>query len=885
MRPIQMILCGWGPYRSKVEIDFRVFEGQGLFLITGPTGAGKTTLFDAITYALYGALSGEIRDKERGSIRSDFAPEDCPTYVELLMEHNGKQYRIHRSPRYLRPKKRGKKEGAMVEEKENAILYLPEGTVLEGVKEVNAMLLEILAVDYSQFKQISMIAQGEFARLLTAPPRDKTRIFREIFGTGIFDRFTSALGSRAKLLYTQVMEQKHKLEEDIRMLTVGMETSAWSREQKDEFLELTGRPHWNYGEISDLLGKMEEEAARQVREAGINYANADKQVECLNKRLTQLKEENRKIAQFRQAAEERDRIKAQKKQYAEQEKVLKKAISAAAVELSEERAKQSTQAVSNCRSRQQRIRQELEELKQKEQELLPVFEKRELLEELLKALGELEMQRKEAETLAEQRKKKEQELSKGQELYLKKEKQCAACQTKYEAADRERKLSAIGLAASLLEEGRPCPVCGSLKHPAPAAIRSEIFSEEELQLLKEQWEAAQGELHKLHGQVVETRTQLSLLKEKETKLQASMEEKEQLLEAQKDELICSYLGLKAAEAQKRLQTALSGLHRVQSLSEEKDRQLVQLMEEEAQALKKEKEAALVFRETLTQYGFRSKVLYEQARLDKEDRERLDRELKEYQKREAASRKLYEHLKASVKNMEMAELSPVEEELEEARSSKKDALEKQKTWDRQLSEVRRTLKLMKSRREQMEEKEREYGYVKDLENMACGNNSKKLVFEQYVLAGYFEEILRAANFRFRKMTSGRYEMSRVEQVGDGRVKDNLEIQVMDYYTGKFRSVRTLSGGESFKASLSLALGMSDVIQAMSGGIKVDTLFIDEGFGALDGESLDQACETLMSLVEKNRLIGIISHVPELKDRIEKQLVIDRTAAGSTIRTVV
>lgn len=186
---------------------------------------------------------------------------------------------------------------------------------------------------------------------------------------------------------------------------------------------------------------------------------------------------------------------------------------------------------------------------------------------------------------------------------------------------------------------------------------------------------------------------------------------------------------------------------------------------------------------------------------------------------------------------------------------------------------------------MEQYREEYGYVKDLENLAGGNNSRRLVFEQYVLASYFEEILRAANLRLRQMTSGRYEMSRISEVGDGRVKDSLEIQVLDYYTGKYRSVRTLSGGESFKASLSLALGMSDVIQAMNGGIRVDALFIDEGFGALDAESLDQACDTLVSLAEKNRLIGIISHVPELRERIGQQLMIEKSNSGSRIRNSV
>ena len=168
-------------------------------------------------------------------------------------------------------------------------------------------------------------------------------------------------------------------------------------------------------------------------------------------------------------------------------------------------------------------------------------------------------------------------------------------------------------------------------------------------------------------------------------------------------------------------------------------------------------------------------------------------------------------------------------------------------------------------------------------MACGNNGKRLVFEQYVLAGYFEEILRAANLRLSKMSGGRYELSRLGEISDGRSKDNLEIQVFDYYTGKYRSVKTLSGGESFKASLALALGMSDVVQGYSGGIRVDTLFIDEGFGAL--ESIEQACQTLLSLVEKDRLIGIISHVPELSEKIEKQIIVSKTKAGSGVRLIV
>lgn len=282
------------------------------------------------------------------------------------------------------------------------------------------------------------------------------------------------------------------------------------------------------------------------------------------------------------------------------------------------------------------------------------------------------------------------------------------------------------------------------------------------------------------------------------------------------------------------------------------------------------------------YGFVDEEAYERAKLSAEEQELLQKDMVSYRNRVAANNELYHHLKEAVRGKEYRDLQQYRDALEEVRNLRDAALKEQKLWEQNLSEVKKTYKMMQEKLGLMREASDEYGYVKDLENMASGNNAKRLVFEQFVLAGYFEEILRAANLRLRKMTSGRYEMERTKEVGDGRVKDNLEIQVLDYYTGKYRSVRTLSGGESFKASLALALGMSDVIQAMNGGIRVDTLFVDEGFGALDEESLNQACDTLMALVEKNRLIGIISHVPELRERIDRQLVIDKTGSGSTVR---
>ena len=219
MKPEKLTLSGWGPYKDRVEIDFTGLEGRGLFLIAGATGAGKTTIFDAITYALYGDMSGGMRDKN--SVRSDFADEDTPTFVELAMRHGGEEYRIVRNPEYMRPKKKKRGKSAFTKEKENAVLYLPDGRIIEGSGEVSRKIQEILVLDYRQFKQISMIAQGEFSKLLTASPTEKIRIFREIFSTSVYDGFAKELKERSGELLRRVMECRNKMDENVHMLKMG----------------------------------------------------------------------------------------------------------------------------------------------------------------------------------------------------------------------------------------------------------------------------------------------------------------------------------------------------------------------------------------------------------------------------------------------------------------------------------------------------------------------------------------------------------------------------------------------------------------------------------------------------------------------------------------
>lgn len=877
-----MKLCGWGPYKGEETVDFTVFEDRGIFLVTGATGAGKTSVFDAITYALYGSLSGEERDKERGSVRSDFAEPATPTYVELVMEHGGKTYRIRRNPEYMRPKKRGSRGEALTREKENAILYYPDDRVLEGVKEVNAALKEILVLDHQQFKKISMIAQGEFAKLLVAPPKDKTRIFREIFDTGVYERFTQSLGAKARAAYSRVTEQKHKLEEDVRLLTEGLEGSEWSLEDREALGGLTSGENWNYPAIAALLEQMKGKAEQKVRARETGYTKADVQLQKLAEELARRKEENERIRQFQKAHAEKARLEAEGVQQKSAQERYTRAVSAAEVEKAEGQTRNLEGQLARNLEERRHMEAEREQLLNEAAELKTVTENAEGIRSLLELRKSLEDEEKSYEVIKGHLEKEQARLREKQKAYLDEDADHNGKKAAYEEAERKKRLNVIGLAAAQLREGEPCPVCGSLHHPAPAEAAGEDISEGTLAKLKKAMEESFEGLMRLHEQSIALKTQVESLEEQALQSQKKLQEAKAQAESFQGEVYTAFRVLPPREGLEKLQEKCHRASRLSGLIQEKDSALVRYGERD-KALHKDWEAAReLFEAELARHGFRCPEDYAAAALTADQREELRDRMEDYRLRVAKNQELYSHLEGTISAKVPADLTEQTEMLDNLRKERDNIRKGQELWKRQLSEVEKTLSLMEGKLAVMERESREYGYIKDLENMASGNNAQRLVFEQYVLAGYFEEILRAANLRFAKMSGGRYEMSRVAQVGDGRVKDSLEIQVMDYYTGKNRSVRTLSGGESFKASLALALGMSDVIQAMNGGIRVDTLFVDEGFGALDSESLDQACDTLMGLVGKKQLIGIISHVPELRERIQSQLVINKTGSGSTIR---
>lgn len=873
MKPRILTLSAWGPYKDRVEVDFTGLEERGLFLITGATGAGKTTLFDAVTYALYGYMSGEVREKN--SVRSDFADADTATFVELLMQHGGLEYRIVRNPEYFRPKRRQSGKGEYTKEKENAVLYMPDGSVVQGSSEVNRRIQEILVLDYRQYKQISMIAQGEFAKLLVASPAEKMRIFREIFSTAVYDRFAASLRGRSGELYRQVMEVRHRMEEDVHMLYSG------ETEDNEELLTLISADNYHYEKVLECLGETLEGHTAAFAEAVKVYERLEKEIVGQTRKISVAEQVNEKLCKLKKEMEAHRLLAEKKKEIKAKEEELKNAKAAAGLKGDYIQSENEKKLLTALCEKKRKDKEELDTLVQRKAEFEFLYDRQKEIRAAYEFRNAYNEKKKLLEEITKQRERKQDELCKLQKEYLEKEALTEEKKEAYEAADRLYKRAAVGIAARLLKKGEPCPVCGSREHPHIAEVTEAVPDEEELKKLKSVYQEASSSLMDIHGKTSACKGEVQGKLEQEAEMKEQMEDNDFLLRAIEE----SILEIINKQSRDEYEKAVILYRKLQVQEEEKESALIKTAEEIALQEYKAREAEALFQKKYKEAGFSSFQSFEQNVLDKEQMEGLEEEINDYREALKASENLLVHLKEETKGKKETDIRALKEALEIKRKERQEALSVQTKWNHRIQEVKKIRKSLSDKLERLQKLNKEYGIVKDLDNLASGNNPKRLVFEQYVLAGYFEEILRAANIRLAKMTNGRFELSRAEEVSDGRTKDNLEMKVFDYYTGKHRSVKTLSGGESFKASLALALGMSDVIQGYSGGIRVETLFIDEGFGSLDSESLEQACRTLMSLAEKDRLIGIISHVPELSEKIEKQIVITKTNVGSSIKIVI
>lgn len=913
MRPTFLKLSAWGPYAKESEVDFESVGKKGLFLITGPTGAGKTTLFDGITFSLFGEVSGEIREKD--SLRSDFATVDRPTYVELHFTHQGESYEIIRSPKYERPKKRG--EGFIVEAESGELKKNGE-LIATGSRDVTEKIQEILRVNYGQFKQIVMIAQGEFLKLLHAGSKERTQVFRNIFNTSIYDEITKIIGERSKNLLSQINEFKYVIHDGFK----NMDMSG-----NEEWELLVSSSNLNYYKLVKIGGEA-------LLELETSYENIKKEISLYEEKIkTEVKElelGNRieeMIKSFEKTEADLKTIDASFmesiqvletiKEYPNEIEVLKNylnelnqfiiafdqyekvAIESKAFEKEYKESHEKVNKISNDKEKDnQKIlltKKSLQEYEGIEAEISKLTVSILKSENYIDRLDDIEKKINEIQNV-------KLDLNKKQEKYLEEDKKVKEIGNDLEESQDSYRRMAAGIVAANLVEGEPCPVCGSSHHPNKAELKEGSLNEEQLKKKELNYKEAQAVLNKIHQEAATANGKLEQL-EKNLSQVLSIAEIEDvsllddIISRNKRQLVEYQVQKDKEENSKKQQVQLT---KDLDESQENLEKWSVLLASESETLKELEQKWYIslgqeksLKEKLPkQYENRQDVLSVLRKTNQSitDMTKIWNDLTEkkesikiqYESKKAILENSKGEIEVLNKQWKDKDMVSLKTNLEAIELKKNEATAKVEQLKSTINNNKRVLNSIGEKLEVKSRLDEEYGIVGDVEKAVKGNNNKRLIFEQYVLGSYFDDILRAANLRLEPMSNGRYELYRVAGVGDARTKDSLEIEVMDYYTGKKRSVKSLSGGESFKASLSLALGMSDIIQSNAGGIEIDTLFIDEGFGALDAESLDQAMDALTNLTKRNRFIGIISHVDELKERIDNQIKIIKTNSGSEIK---
>lgn len=913
MRPIRIEMSAFGPYAGKQIVEMDRLGTSGIYLITGDTGAGKTTIFDAIVFALYGTASSDRRSGDM--LRSRYAEPNTPTEVKLVFAYRNKEYEIRRNPTYQRPKLRG--EG-MTQENASAELRLPGGEILTRTGEVDEKIREILGMTRDQFMQIAMIAQGDFLKLLLAKTEERRKIFSSIFRTGRYARLEDRLkqeARRARNAYDNLVREIG-FEQERARLPEGTDRSGLRDEEYlqaiEAFRDEAGKrlkdeekkQELLRGELDTLAARILAEEEQEKRKKALEETQKqrtdlqaaaeqrEKELEAARSREPEAKEKEARLHVEQDRLQQYDRLEELKQQKTEGEK--KRDSDEAKRKKLEEDRKTLGQQILDCR---QKIK-EKEALAGKAAALTAEKER-------LRSQG---TEYKELKTLLEAYEEASEKWSRAAATYQ------AACGKEQEFGEIYRRQhrafldDQAGILAAELAENRPCPVCGSLHHPAPAVKTDDAPTREAVEQSQKRWEESKNAMEEAGRTAAALRgtrdSSLRHMEEKANGLNMPTEPaalKETLVEEQKryrpkwkevtEALAASEA---AAEAKVVLEENLETLQNRQDAAEEACRRLevesVRLQEQIENLAKNYAD----LKETLP-YPDREAARKAVSLLDREIREIREAVKSAEENEKAVARRIQEaegrmdELQKQIRESESAESMTAAELLEKQKQKKEEQLRLQEEakednliWETNSAAAGRIRKLNGER----EQAERKYSLLQNLADTANGNLSGKqrIQLETYVQQQLFDRILVRANTRFRVMSGGQYDLVRRKEYQKNQ-QSGLDLDVVDHYNGTTRSVSTLSGGESFMASLSLALGLSDEIQESAGGVQLDALFVDEGFGSLDEETLDQAMKAIQALAEDGgRIVGIISHVTELQNRIDRQLLVRKMKSGGSTAAI-
>lgn len=1003
MMPISLTLSAFGPYPDTITIDFESFQEDGLFLITGPTGSGKTMIFDAMIFALYGKTSGQIRQTD--SLRCDHALNEIPTFVEFSFSLHQQNYTIKRNPKYYL-------EGKKTPKQPSALLTLPDGKMVEGIKEVNQKMISLLGVDDQQFKQICMIAQGEFTKLIMASSDEREKVLRELFHSETYqkleeklkvhlktyqDKYDLLLNKRKDLMQElQVEDHQEYLSKQTKLIASQQkeyDDLKKDLDQKKQQLQLYRLQNQRLIQLKDLKQQFQD-----LKKQENDYQKLNKTVDTLKK----AQETNYLYISYIKQQKKLQTLKLNQEDFLKQLKKLEKDYQEKKVQADSLDYKQQTKEklqnqiqetkqlinqiyqyqndYQNLQTLKQQYRMLDEEHKlflkkkekfenglQRDQERIQseqqVQSKYELIKQQYVRLNEQKVKVHQLSDYYDQILKLNENKSDLQEEYTVVEKQVDHEKMQYNQMEKLYFRKQAGIFALQLKENQPCPICGSLHHPHPAQIEKEDITKEKLdqqaKKVKQQEHRLQDILQKIllsnqkKEMLVKQTKQLSselniqeeiskeiFIKELDHLSKDEKRMKKEYLELQdelkyiqklkksvalslKDMSTYESKELKQAQSLENIQVQihqLSGklddslrqyeigeVNKNYQQVQKEYRQLSLEIETIQQDYEKVKNKYLEIKtkiSSLNQQIIQEQEIYDEldnkyhtaldAFINEEEFLNLKTQInqisileKKYQDYLISLKSLNKQiisLENEVKDSTYVDLSSLSETIKEVNQQlreKNDDLEKLKI-DYSLKE--KMIKDIQKINQQLEKDEDTYQRYLDLYNLASGKNNARVSIERYVLATYFENMLIYANVIMKQLSQGRYQLLRKDNAGKGRSQQGLELDVFDQESGNIRSIKTLSGGESFKAALSLALGLSRMVQDYAGGIELNTLFIDEGFGSLDSQSLDQAMNCLMELHHENKLIGIISHVSDLKDRIERQLVVERKQKQSVIQMI-
>ena len=915
MRPIKLTMTGFGPYASTTIVNLDDLGKSGLYLITGDTGAGKTTIFDAIVYALYGEASGKNRDASM--LRSKYASIDTPTEVELVFEYDGKTYTVKRNPEYERRKSRG---DGLTKQSADATLIIPDGDPITKTTEVTKKIREIIGIDRDQFLQIAMIAQGDFLKLLLAPTDERLVIFRHIFKTHNYKILQDKLREESNALSRKCDDSRRSIKQYIDGIVCDEDSLLASEVKKAKDNSLPTN------EVAELIGKLLEADTSAADKTSAVINELDKALEEINTKLG-------KAAQTDKA-----------KQTLEQSRALLPEKEAELVN-----AKADFDAIPELESKKENIQKEItlfteelstydevinltDALTTAEQKLSTDTKSKNLNAEKLnthtEALSTLKAERDSLENAGEKKSDllleleranaKKENLSNLKALLEKAENAQKAYKNKLTiyktaedkstlATDKYQKLQKAfldeqaGILAATLSEGTPCPVCGSKDHPAPAPSSDTAPTEEQLKAAKADADAKQQNTAQASADCAAAK---ATAQNAEEALAVQIESVFGNIDTDnaklkiEDECNSCDLSIRNLEAQ--ITAEEKKINRKSALS-----QIIPATESDIEKLKTDitnldvsiaAESEKINSLTRQITTAKEKLRFENKTQAQTKIRELEQSSSDITNKIRTATDKYSKAKDEViatksaiaqleQQLESAEIIDTEREntrKEEITAEKLSNTEKSKVLAARIAANTNSLTNIRKQSDEFTRFEDKLKWVKALSDTANGQitQSERIMLETYIQQTYFDNIIRKANLRLMLMTGGQYELMRKKSSDNNRVQSGLDLDVKDHYNGTIRSVKTLSGGESFKASLSLALGLSDEIQSSAGGVKLDTMFVDEGFGSLDEESLNHAMNALMGLTEGNRLVGIISHVAELKQRIDKQIIVTKEKTGGS-----